>query len=322
MPIDLQARYSVNSLKFESFFGEYRLAGRYYQDKELDNANEFSHELRFGSEYNHREETRSTRVYSAFTIAQHDETYYDPDDGIVRTVGGEPIDERLNYVRFGPEFSVRRSHRRLSYGVRFRGQMWDYTDPEIVPEYDHEYFDFGANVQYRFTETSLLRLTIDKSSRRFGDRPAFDLNGQQLATNPNVRYDYIDAGLLARQRITRNMWFGFGYEFSSRDDRYVGYNDYTRDDYRFEYHWSPGRRFVLELDAHYRIYDYPNAYAFNNPQTGAKTLETAQGMLTVTYRMTRHLSLVGEAEYRGSSSTDIRIGYDRNRYSLGVTWQQ
>jgi tetratricopeptide (TPR) repeat protein len=322
MPLDFLSRYSVNSLKYESFFGEYRLAGRYYQDKELDNANEFSHELRFGSEYDRSEETRSTRIYSAFTIAQHDETYYDPDDGISRTVNGELIDERMNYVRYGPELAVRRSHERWAYGLRAKGQVWDYTQTDVVPEYDHEYFLLGVNLQYRFTETSLLRLTIDKSSRRFGDRPSFDLNGQQLITNPAVRYDYLDVALLARQRITRNMWFGFGYEFSDRSDTYVGYNDYTRDNYTFEFHWSPGDRFRLDLKSYYRIYDYPNAFAFNNPAAGSKTLETADGIFSASYRMTPHLSIVAEAEYRGTSSTDTRIAYDRNFYSLGVTWQQ
>ena len=322
IPVDFRARYNVNSLKYESFFGAYRLEGRYYQDKELDTANEFSHELRFGSEFDRREENRSTRVYSAFTIAQHDETYYDPDNGTERTLNGELIDERMNYVRFGPELAVRRSYDRLAFGLRVKGQMWDYEDTEIVPEYDHEYFLFGANIQYRFTETSLLRLTVDKSSRRYGDRPSFDLNGNQLVTNPTVRYDYLEAGLIARQRITKNMWFGLGYEFTSREDRYLGYNDFTRDEYRFDFHWSPGRRFDLDLRSYYRIYDYPNAFAFNNPATGIKTLETARANLTASYRITRHLSLALEAELRGTSSTDTRIQYDRNWYSLGVVWRQ
>ena len=322
IPVDLAARYDVNSLKFESFFGEYRMQGRFYQDKDLDSANEYSHELRFGSEFDRDEETRSTRVYSAFTVAQHDETYYDPDDGLPLVFGGEPIDERFNYVRYGPEFSMQRSHDRLSYGLRFKGQQWDYEDPEVVPEYDHEYFLIGANIQYRFTETSLLRFTVDKQSRRFGDRPSYDLNGQQPVTNPVVRYDYLELGLLARQRITRNMWFGFGYEYSQREDRHLGYNDYSRDHYYFEFRWSPGRRFDLGFRGYYRLYDFPNAFAYNNPAADTKTLETARSNLTLAYRMTPHLSLLADLQYRGSASTDARIGYDQYMYSLGVVWRQ
>jgi len=118
------------------------------------------------------------------------------------------------------------------------------------------------------------------------------------------------------------MWFGFAYEISEREDRYLGYNSYSRDEYRFEYHWSPGRRFELNLGGYYRIYDFPNAFAFNNPAAGIKTLETALGSMALKYRMTPHLSIVADARYRGAASTDIRIGYDRYRYSIGVVWQQ
>ncbi len=322
LPVDFKARYNINSLKFESFFGQYRLNGRYYQDKELENANEFSHEIRFGSQYEREEEDRTGRVYSAFAIAQHDETYYDPDDGVARTAGGEDIDDRMNYVRFGPEFAGQKSFDRLSLGLRIKGQLWDYEETDTVPEYDHEYFLFGASVQYKFAPTSLLRLTVDKSSRNYSDRPSFDLNGNQLITNPTLRYDYLEAGLLARQRITRSMWFGFAYKNTRRTDRYLGYNDYTRDSYGFEFHWTPNRRFDVDLWGYYRVYDYPNAFAFHNPVAGPKTLETADAKMTATFRMTRHLRLVGELRYREVSSTDTRIAYDRNWYSLGVVWEQ
>ena len=322
LPVDLRTTFSVNSLKWESFFGEYRLAGRIHDDEQLNNADEYSHELRFGSEFDRVGENRKRRIYSAFTIAQHEEFYVDPDDGNPRIVGLEVIDDRMNYKRYGPQFSLQQGFERLSFGLRIKGQLWDYEDTVLVPEYDHEYFLFGANVQYKFAPSSLLRLTVDKSSRRYNDRPSFDANGNQLITNPGVRYDYLQIAMLARQRITDNMWFGLGYKNTKRTDRFVGYNDYTRDGYNFEFHWSPGRRFDLALNGLYQIYDYPAAFAFHNPAAGPKTLETADGELRLTYRMTRHLDLVVEARYRETSSTDTRIAYDRNRYSLGVVWQQ
>ena len=201
-------------------------------------------------------------------------------------------------------------------------QLWNYEDTEVVPEYDHEYFVFAAHAQYRFTQTSLLRLTVDKYSRRYGDRPAFDLNGNQLITNPDLRYDYLAVGLTARQRITSKMWFGFNIERTEREDRYLGYNDYTRDEFGVDFRWKPTPRFKFELAAYYRNYDYPNAFAFHNPVAGVKTLETVRGNLLAEYRMTSHLRITAEAEFRESTSTDTRIGYDRTWFSLGVTWQQ
>ena len=322
VPLDLQLKYSINSLKYESFYGAYHVTGRLYQDKELENANEYSHEFSFGSSYRRRDEKRERRVFSAFTFAQHDETYFDPDDGSAREVGTELIDERMNYTRYGPELAWVQAYDRFALGLRVKGQLWNYEDPDVVPEYDHEYFVFAAHAQYQFTQTSLLRLSVDKYSRRFGDRPAFDLDGNQPVTNPNLRYDYLAVGLTARQRITPNMWFGFYIELTDRQDRYLGYNDYTRDEIGADFSWTPSPRWRFEAAGYYRNYDYPNAFAFNNPVAGAKTLESVRARLLAEFRMTPHLSLTAEAEKRESTSTDIRIGYDRTWFSLGVTWQQ
>ena len=322
VPVDLQAKYSVNSAEWESFFAAYRMTGRFYDGEQVNNADEYIHELRFGSEYDRREGARRSRVYSAFTIAQHDEVYYDPDTGNPRTSGTENIDDRMDYKRFGPEISVLQGFGNFKFGLRMKGQLWDYEDTITVTEYDHEYFLFGGSAQYKFAPWSLLRFIVEKSSRRFSSRRAFDLNGNQLVTNPALRYDYLEFGILARQRIADGIWFGFGYKRMDRDDRFVGYNDFTRDAYNFELHWSVGRRFDFEANAYYRVYDFPNAFAFNNPVAGPKTLETADGEVLATFRMTRRLKLLAEIEYRESSSTDARIAYDRVRYSLSVVWEQ
>ncbi|MDJ0709427.1 MAG: hypothetical protein QNJ14_03505 [Woeseiaceae bacterium] len=323
IPVSLSAKYLINSLPFEGFYGAYRLSGRYYQDQELENANEYLHELSFGSEYDRTNEdkNRKRRVRSAFKVAQHNEIYYDPDDGGSRLVNGEDVDDRMNYLRYGPEISLRQFGERLGLGLDFKGQLWNYEDIEVLPEYDHEYFNARLFGQYKFTRTSLFRVTAEYYSRRFGDRPAFDLDGQQRVGNPNVRYDYIALGLRARQRITDSMWFGFDAKRTERTDQYVGYNDYTRDSFGFEFHWSPGERFDLELDGAYNLYDYPNAFAFHEPTAGSKTQESIAGRLLASFRMTRNLSLVAEARLRETVSNDIRIQYERLQFMLGVRWE-
>jgi hypothetical protein len=117
------------------------------------------------------------------------------------------------------------------------------------------------------------------------------------------------------------MWFGFYFERTDRQDRYVGYNDFTRDEFGFDYSWAPSSRFKFELSGNYRSYDYPNAFAFHNPVAGIKTLETVRGNLLGSFSVTPSLSVVAEAEYRESESTDTRIAYDRLWFSLGVIWR-
>jgi hypothetical protein len=117
------------------------------------------------------------------------------------------------------------------------------------------------------------------------------------------------------------MWFGFHFERTDRQDRYVGYNDYTRDEFGFDYSWIPSPRFKLELSGNYRSYDFANAFAFHNPVAGPRTLETVRGNLLTSFRIIPSLSIVGEAEWRESASTDARIAYDRTWFSLGVVWR-
>jgi tetratricopeptide (TPR) repeat protein len=322
VPVSLSAKYKINSLPFEGFFVAYRLGARYYVDKELENANEYHHEASFGSEYSRKEEERERSVHSAFKIAQHDETYYDPDDGGIRDVNGIEIEDRMDYLRYGPELTLRQSHRRLAIGAKIKGQLWDYEEQVAVPEYDHEYMYLSLYGQYKFTETSLFRISAEGYSRRYSDRPAYDLDGQQRAGNPNIRYDYLALQLTARQRVFDNIWFGFDIRRTERVDQYLGYNDYTRDSVGGEIHWSPGYRFDLEASGVYHLYDYPNALAFHDANGPRKTQESARASIIATYRMTRRLSLVAEARYRETVSNDTRIQYLRNMYSIGVRWEQ
>ena len=322
MPISLSAKYLINNFEYEGFYVAYRLSGRYYQDKDLENANEYQHEASFGSEYRRKEGSRERRVYSAFKVSQHDETYYDPDTGNARNIGGIDIDDRMNYLRYGPVISLRQSHERLAIGMKLKAELWNYAEQENISEYDHEYFLVNLHGQYKFTNSSLFRITMEGYSRRYSDRPSFDLNGQQIAGAPDIRYDHYSVALIARQRILQSMWFGFNVKRTERIDQYLGYNDYTRDGFGFEFHWAPGERFDLELDAEYQLYDYPNAFAFHNPAAARKTQETAYGRLKAAFKMTNHLSLIAEARYKETVSNDIRIQYERMQYVLGVLWEQ
>lgn len=320
IPYDFGAKYVVNSLENESFYGAYRLSGRFYQDELLTNADQLHHEISFGSEYHRRDESRERKVFSAFRIARHDETYFDPDDGTERVSSGQNIADRMSYLRYGPEIWFRQSFEKFSFGGRLAGQLWNYEDVVAAPEYDHEYIRLGLNTQYKFTRTSLLRIIADAYTRRYGDRPAFELDGRQLLGNPSIEYVYLEYGVKARQRVGRRFWFGFGYLRTEREDKYLGYNNYTRDAYDVEFNWRPNQKFRLEATAYYRVYDYENAFAFHNPIAGRKTLETVNGRLFATYSLAYDLTIMLQYNFRDVDSNDSRIAYDRSQYVLGLRW--
>ncbi|HSD69386.1 MAG TPA: hypothetical protein VLB07_07530 [Woeseiaceae bacterium] len=322
VPLRLAAQYTVNSFENESFFGAYRYVGRLYQDELLKNADEHVHELSFGSEYRKLAEETERVIYSAFTIAQRDGTYYDRDDGGTVVVDDADIGARMNYMRYGPEIWFRQSFERFSFGGRGKGQLWNYENTGTVPEYDHEYVSLGLNAQYRFTRTSLLRVTADTYQRHFGTRPSYELDGTQPIGNEPVRYDYLDLGVSARQRVTRGFWFGLNYIRTDRRDRHVGYNDYIRNSFGAELHLDLGWRFDLDAAAIYEVYDYANAFAFHNPVAGRKTMERSIGTVAATLRLNQNFSLVGAYLYNDVASNDARLAYNRSQFELNLRWEQ
>jgi tetratricopeptide (TPR) repeat protein len=320
VPISVSARYQVNSFENEGFFAMYRYGGRFYQDKALNQADEYLHEAGFGSEFRRKSEGRERRVYSAFKVAEHKETYYDPDTGLERVAGGVDISDRMSYYRYGPEFWIKETYGQLTVGARAKGQLWNYETTTAVPDFDHEFWLAGVNAQWRYSESSLIRLTAEYYTRRFGDRPSYELDGSQPVGNPTVRYDYVDVALTARQRITSAMWFGLTYRITEREDRHVGYNSYTRNDYSAEYHLNIGQDFDLEAFGSFRQYNFDNALAFNNPIVGRKDLEMLEFGTRLTYQMTDSLQLVGEYFARDVTSNDTRIAYARSQMTLAVRW--
>lgn len=322
VPLRLTAQYTVNSFENESFFGAYRYVGRLYQDEVLKNADAHAHELSFGSEFRKLGEESERIIFSAFSIAQREGTYYDRDDGSIAVADDAEIGNRMNYLRYGPEIWFRQSFDRFSFGGQAKGQLWNYDDTDPVPEYDHQYVLLGLNAQYRFTRTSLLRLTADSYRRHFGSRPSFELDGTQPLGNEPVKYDYLDLGVSARQRLTNGLWFGLNYIRTDRRDRHVGYNDYLRNSFGAEVHMNLSWRFELEAAAVYEVYDYSNAFAFHNPVAGRKTMERSIGTVAATVRISRNFSLVGAYLYNDVTSNDARLAYNRSQIELNLRWEQ
>jgi tetratricopeptide (TPR) repeat protein len=321
IPVVLNAGYFINSFEHESFYVRYRMRGRFYTDEALSNGNESLHELAFGSEYLRTEGTRTRRLVSAFTFAQNNEVYYDRDSGVGRTANNVDIEDRFNYLRFGPEVTFRQSHERLAIGARGIAQLWNYEDTEEVPAYDHEFFLVGFNAQYRFTKTSLVRAIVEGFQRNFSERPSFELDGSQPLGNTPVRYDYLRYGVTARQRITGSMWFGVDFIHTDREDRHVGYNNYAKNSYGGEYHWRIGSRFELDATGALEIYDYENAFAFQNPASGQRELERIFATVSASYDIGRQLTLVAAFLYEDTVSNDARIEYNRSRIALTILWE-
>jgi hypothetical protein len=329
IPFEVGVKYRVNAYENEGFFGAYRLAGHTYADVALNDADEYAHEISIGSEYRARddERDREREIYSAFSFAQHQEFYFDPDTATYFSFVDEDgqyqeFPQRMDYVRYGPEINWRQTYSKITVGLGFKGQIWNYENEDVVPEYDHEYLVLTGFGQYKFTPSSLIRVAMKGSRRHFGERPAYNLDGEVLPGNPDLEYDYAELELTARQRITNRMWFGLEYNYSQRTDNFEGYNDYIRDRFGVDFRWRIGHRFDFSVTGSYMLYDFENAFAYNDPSQPRKTLEIVDVEGELSFRLTEHIYIVADANFYDSASNDIRINYDRAQYALGVRWSQ
>jgi tetratricopeptide (TPR) repeat protein len=298
----------------------YEFDGRHYKDQQFRNADEYSHRLAVSAKKAlgpRQDRTLFMRMY----LGHHDEVNFDPDTGVDRVVAGEDISSRFRYWNALTIADYERPIGRVVVGIRGVTELRDYGNVDVVSEYDNGFYLAGASVRFPILPRTQLKMGYDRSLRKYRERQAFDANGTLLAANPALEYWYDTAAVTALFDLG-NAALEVGYELSNRDDTFAGYNDYRRRSIRLKGSWRPTRRMRLELDGTSASYDYPNAFAFNVPQGGAKTLDYIEAELRARFSITRHLQLWAEARYWNVDSSDTRYAYSRFQVPVGVVWVQ
>jgi hypothetical protein len=125
-----------------------------------------------------------------------------------------------------------------------------------------------------------------------------------------------------KRRLTDSIDLSFDYLRLDRTDGFVGYYDYTQDVVRLRTVFRAGARVTVSVAALMRAFDYPNAFAFNEPTAGARELDEATGEVHVEFRLKRNISLWAEAHLADVTSTDARAAYSQAQTMLGVTWHR
>lgn len=322
MPIDLQAQYTLFGEGDSNFHFKYTLDGDFYFDPALDNANETHQELSFGADVTlNAKEPRSRTIDAEFIFGHHKERNFDPDDGLDREINGVNVSDRFSYQSWGPKAEFKHRFKRLGYGLNMEAQLRAYDDPEVLPNFSHEFYLLGSHLFYRVTRRAFLRFDTDYYMREYDERPARDATGTQLLTNPPLEYTYLAFQTSFGYRLSRKFWARLDYRRTQRDDQFVGYNDYTQNAFRGQLHFRPTARWKAHLSLTQRSFDYPNAFAFNEPAGGPKDLDAMTGSFWSEFRVTKKLSIWVEASLTDVTSTDARTEYDRTRTMLGVKWE-
>jgi len=156
----------------------------------------------------------------------------------------------------------------------------------------------------------------------YDERPARDLTGALLDTNPAQEYDHSGLQLGLHRQIGRAVELEADYLRLDRADAFAGYYDYTQDVLRVRFGFKPMARLDVSLAAVARSYDYPRAFAFHVEAGGAREHEEVGIVLEAEYRITPRLVFSAELDSLDVTSTDARAAYVRTQAMLGVEWRK
>jgi tetratricopeptide (TPR) repeat protein len=323
MPVELHAVYVLGNESGDTDFSfRYDLDGNFY-GTEVANATVVDQRLLMGADIVLGERERRSRLLdTAFLVRTHRETNFNPDDGVVRDIDGEDISDRFSYKGAGVrgEF-VHRLGRWLG-GFMLTAERRVYARTTAVANYDHDYFYAGVDLAYDLSEVMTLRGTLTSYRRVYDTRPARDLTGALLTTNPAQEYRYLGLELGVVRQLGRAVELTADYLRLERADEFLGYYDYTEDALRVRATFRPTPRFDLSLGAIARTHDYPRAFAFNVVAGGPLEIDDLEGELMAEFRLTERLTMFGELTMLDTSSSDARVAYARTRTMLGVEWRR
>jgi len=322
IPIKIVADYVIpNEAGDTDFRFGYRWDGYYYSD--IFTNDESTQHLEIGSDsVLGQSENRKRTLRSAFFIVQHYQRDFDPDTGIDRDILGEDISRRFTYTGAGVRGDFDHFIGKWHWGLDMRFERRQHDRVPLVADYDNELHVVSTAVDYSLNAATKVSLNLYTYQRLYDERLARDLAGALLATNPPLEYDYRGAEL----GVTRRIWDDFELELSyariDRTDRYLGYHDFTQDRLRLHGRFRPGSRFSMSFGAVSRVYDFPRAFAFNEPTAGPKEIDDLAAELLAEVRLNGAFTIFAALTTDDVASTDARIAYTRAQTVLGMTWRR
>jgi len=331
MPAELHALYVLgNEAGDTEFLFRYDMDGSFY-DEEFSNATQVDQSLSMGADILLGESgSRRRSVETAFFVSTHRETNFDPDDGFARYVAAvvdgeivsEDVSNRFSYRAAGVQGHFVHTLGRVTWALDLRFERDEYDRTELVANFDHDFFYTGVDVDYDFSDVMTLGFGLRQYRTVYDDRPARDLTGALLDTNPAQQYAHWGLQLGFARRLGRAVELEGEYLLLDRTDEFLGYYDYTQDVLRLGLGFSPTPQFDIALSALARSVDYPNAFAYHMTAGGARELEEVGIALDAEYRFTPHLKLTAELDSLDVTSTDARAAHLRTQAVLGIEWRR
>jgi len=315
VPLFARADYEYRYSKDVRLLADAKFSGKYFTDITLKNANQYKSELSGGVRFRFNKYKREiNRVDLKAFVGNVYEIYVDHDDGEAKVTASGDQSNRYKYKKAGAEAVYKYDFRKVDFKVRGRYEYRNYEDPDTWAPLDQTYARLKFKGGYQLTKMLHLGAYYEFRMRDYTDRKSYEIDPNGIDINlvgpAGVNYYYNDLKFFGNYRLTKRYRMKLDYLVSMRQDNNQGYNDYL-------YHsvtWANKYRFSKQLRAalllNYHLYDYKNAYAYNQLTTLDK-LETSgyKAYFNTKYRFTDNWDGNLDLLYRQEKSTDKRYDY-------------
>lgn len=328
VPLQLKADYEA-----ASFLATYAFKGDVFFDNALENANRYDNDVTLGKQFALQQgRLEGGSVYAGFVAGYHKRTYFDRDSGLdqVTTLSGTNVSNRYTYVNYGIEAELDHSVNDIDYSIATELVKRNYDNPVRVSELDHLYFKIGGDAQFALSNIGKLKLGYTFAYRDYDDRPSHLANGTYPAVKVPVEYSYHIFDAILWHQFSEGLVAYLDYTRTFRNDGFVGYNDYTKDEVKVRTRLKLSDELKLRAWAAWRNRNYPNAFAFNVAGQAEKDYDSIRGAIQAEYDLagmdlaaikSNNLSVWGEINFINQDSTDLRYAYDRYQLMAGVRWE-
>ncbi|MBI5446464.1 MAG: hypothetical protein HY900_35275 [Deltaproteobacteria bacterium] len=333
VPVSLRAATGA-AVGGAGYLLDLRLSGEKYLSRPTRNADNYQAVLDLEGQYRLKKVGRHwARLRLSPSLAFNREIFVDPDTGEKETSTGVDLADRFNYWRASFQADLEAPlTARTELDLRASAARYDYEEIGGVSSLDNVYYTVGAAYEVELLDSLGVRLGYTFGARNYDERPARDRNGD-LVAGEERRYFYHEVRAQAEHRLSSALRLRAAYARRQRIDRFVGYDDNTRNEYRLTttYADKEERRFRVGLT--YWDRRYPRAFIFD-----VTPAEVAAGALPAGVAFTpRHKAYkVWEAEAAGEfpltdrvkawvsytfedeDVRDPRFEYERHRVSSGL----
>ncbi len=293
----------------------------FHQGSDLKNKDKTINKIDLGVEtILSAKKAKKNRLYIGLFYDTKSQNYYDRDTGTAKISGVTDISDKYSYDANGVQLKYRSRTTTPRYQLKAEIGSRDYTDTVVNSDQDYDYVALQGDVEFDLTKQLEMGVGYAHETQDYSERHARDLNGSLFSTSPLLKYTYQDITVSLKQAFNEN-WSGkIEFIYATRDDAYLGYNDYEQNKIALDLIYKT-KDLKHKFFVDYSTRDYLKAFAYENPTQPNKTYDTQKIGVSSELKQTEHRSLWGEVKYYNVDTNDLRYNYDNMVAIVGVKYE-